>query len=144
MSDGYVPRAGSTAHKIIEFLKKQPAGAGFTSAELEAKVKVKSASMAMRKPLDAGTVVVEKQGNAFVYSLPAPPQPTDGKLTIGSWSDGDVIVQGGTPNEDGSVTYTRSQILQLLQFVTAPHIGTPVHTELVPTTPLLAGSGAQE
>jgi hypothetical protein len=144
MSDGYVPRAGTTAHKIIEFLKKQPAGASFTGPEFEAKLKVKHASQQLRKALEADIVVAEKRGNAFAYSLPAPPQPTDGKLTIGSWSDGDVIVQGGTPNEDGSVTYTRDQVLQLIRFVTAPHVGMPVHSELAPVaTPLLTASSQE-
>jgi hypothetical protein len=99
--------------------------------------------MAMRKPVDAGIVVAEKRGNAFVFSLPAPPQPTDGKLTIGSWSDGDIVVQGGTPNEDGSVTYTREQLLQLVRFVMTPCIGVPIHAEISSATPLLP-SGTQE
>lgn len=142
MSDGYAPRAGTTAHKILEFLKKQAAGTAFTAQELEAKLKVKHVSMAMRKPVEAELVAVEKHGNAYAYSMAAPPQPSDGKLTIGTWSDGDVVVQGGRLNEDDSVTYTRDQVLQLIRFVMKPHVGLPVETELAQAAPLLP-SGAQ-
>lgn len=142
MDDGYTPRAGTTAHKIIEFLRKQPAGTAFTGQELEVKLKLKTASMALRKAVAAEVVVVEKSGNAYAYSLPAPPQPSDGKLTIGCFSDGDTVVSGGTPNEDGSVTYSREQLLQLIRFVSAPTIGIPVHAEPVQDTPLLT-AGAQ-
>lgn len=146
MSDEYEPRAGTTAHKILEFLRKQPAGVAFTGHELEAKLKVKHASMSMRKAIAAGIVDYEKRGNAFVYSLVAPPQPDDGSLTIGSWSDGDTTVSGGTSNQDGSVTYTRTQLLQLIRFVTQPAIGTLISAELVPATvtPLLPTGGRQE
>lgn len=33
-----------------------------------------------------------------------------------------MTVAGGVNNEDGSVTYTREQLEQLLQHVTTPHI----------------------
>lgn len=146
MSDGYVPRAGTTAHKILEFLRKQGQGAQFTTQELAAKLKVKHVAAALRKAVEAEALAVEKQGNAYLYSLPAPPQPTDGKLQIGVFSDGDIVVSGGTPNEDGSVTYTREQLLQLIAFVTHPAIGTPVATELLPAArPMLTSPvGAQE
>lgn len=73
MSDEYTPRAGTAAQKVIEFLQKQPAGASFTGPELEAKLKVKSLSIAMRKPVEHGLVQSEKRGNALVFSLAAPP-----------------------------------------------------------------------
>lgn len=122
MSDGYKPRAGTTAATILEFFEKQPAGAEFTGHELEAKLKVKCAAMALRKAVEAGVVVTSKRSNAYVFSLVAPPQPSDGKLTIGNYSDGDVVVQGVQVNEDESVTFTRDQLQQLLQHVTTPHI----------------------
>lgn len=69
-----------------------------------------------------------------------PPQEPDGKLTIGSWSDGDVTVLGGDLTADGGVRFTREQLLQLIRFITSPAIGTLVHSELVPVTPLLTAA----
>lgn len=124
MSDGYTPRAGTTAEKIMEFLATQPADAAFTAQELEAKLKIKHAAMCLHKAIEAGTVTATKRGRVNLFSLAAPPQPSDGKLTIGNWSDGDVTVCGVQINEDDSVTFTRDQILQLLQHVTLPHVAT--------------------
>lgn len=73
MSDDYTPRDGTTAHKILEFLRKQDPGSTFTSQQLSAKVKVKNAGMALRKAVEAGIVDLEKSGNTYLYSLPAPP-----------------------------------------------------------------------
>lgn len=125
MSDEYTPREGTVAHQIMEFLRKQAPGTTFTGKQLEEKLKVKFASISLAKAIEAGAVEAVKEGRGYSYSLPAPPQPTDGKLTIGIWSDGDITVSGGSSNEDGSTTYTREQLLQLIQFVSVPAVGTP-------------------
>jgi hypothetical protein len=39
-----------------------------------------------------------------------------------------VSVAGGTENEDGSVTYTRSQLQQLFGFLSAPTLTIPMPT----------------
>jgi hypothetical protein len=122
MRDGYTPREGTTAHTIIEWLRKQPAGTAMSGAELDEKLKVNFSSASLKPAIEAGVIDAVKQGRGYVFSLAAPPQPSDGKLTIGSWSDGDVTVEGGTPNEDGSVTYTRQQLQQLVLHVTTPHL----------------------
>jgi hypothetical protein len=145
MSDDYTPRDGTTAHKILEFLRKQDPGSTFTSQQLSAKVKVKNAGMALRKAVEAGIVDLEKSGNTYLYSLPAPPQPADGRLLIGAFSDGDVSVAGGTPNQDGSVTYTRDQLVQLIRFVTQPAVGSIIEAQVVTpsATTLLPAPGAE-
>jgi hypothetical protein len=143
MSDEYTPRDGTVAHTIVEFLRKQGPGVQFTGLQLETKLKVKHAATSLRKAVDAGLVDLEKQGRTCLYSHPAPPQPPDGKLHIAAFSDGDVSIAGGTSNEDGSTTYTRDQVVQLIRFVTQPTIGSIVEAQLLPsaTTTLLPASG---
>lgn len=138
-TDEYTPRKGTVAHTILEFLRKQAPGAQFTGKQLQDKLKVKWATIGLRKAVEAGVIVVEKLGNEHAYSLPAPPQPPDGRLTIACWSDGDTMVVGGQSNEDGSVTFTREQLLQLVAFVSQPALVMPVPMPVaVPAaTPLL-------
>lgn len=123
MTPEYAPREGSIPHKVIEHLKRLEPEAMITSAEI---VELFNAGAGMstqlRKCVDAGLLVAQRSGRSMAYSLPPPTEPSDGKLVIASWSDGDVMVRGGQAGDDGSVVYTREQMDQLVKHVTQPHI----------------------
>ncbi len=118
----YTPREGTIPAKVVAFLSTKPEGYAMSSSEISTQFECTSVSTVLRKAVEAGLLTTTKHGNAFTYSLADAPEPRDGTLQIGSWSDGDVTVIGGTPNGDNSITYTRAQIQQLLLHVTVPHI----------------------
>lgn len=130
MNDGYTPRAGTIAQQVIEHLESGQAGSSMSAAEIanEFDCTVTSVSTALKQAVEAGALVTAKEGRHTYWSLPeqeTPAAPDDGRLQIASWNDGDVMVRGGGIGDDGSVTYTREQILQLFQHVTVPHIAIP-------------------
>jgi hypothetical protein len=123
MSRAYTPRAGSLAQKVIDHLTEH--GGTLTSGEIAQTFgHAGGVSTLLRKAVEVGLLTAEKISNAFTYSLPEPeaePAPTDGKLQISFYHDGDVGVVGATITDDG-VVFTKDQLVQLFQRVTTPHI----------------------
>jgi len=120
MSD-YAPREGSLGERLLQHLQNHP-GRIFTPTELAEACDMSKGNISRQaSPLvAAGLVESIGAGRATAYRLAEAAVATEpgGALLIAAYSDGDVSVQGGQRNEDGSTTYTRGQMQQLLQFVT--------------------------
>lgn len=126
MARTYSPPNGSTAAKVIAHLEKH---GGSLERDRIAKlcgIKPVGVSSNLRSAVNAGLLEVERTAHGFSYSLAAAGAPAKdeqpSKLLIGCYSDGDVVVKGGTLNVDDSVTYTREQLQQLLEHCTRPHV----------------------
>lgn len=129
MTRAYTPPAGSLARRVIDYLTE--AGGGFlTTADLRDDFGTSNPSSCLANAIKNGLLVAERNGLTFHYSLPGsdtpPPPPSDGKLTITTYFDGDVGIGGAVVAEDGSVLITREQLLQLFQHCTTPHIALPL------------------
>lgn len=69
-----------------------------------------------------GSTVKQKARTQASAKTTEPVDADDDDLTIAVWDDGDVVVGGITPNEDGtSVTFTRGQINRIFSALTRPH-----------------------
>jgi hypothetical protein len=132
MSDGYKPRRGSLAEKVIAHLQKKPKPLNTEQINELFGAHRTGVRANLSGAIAAGILEVAHEGNKLLFSLaqPAAAAADDGALTIATWSDGDVSIAGGTANEDGSMTYSRAQLLQLIRFVMTPAIGMPVHSEV--------------
>jgi hypothetical protein len=126
MSDAYTPREGTLPALVIAHLESQEAGYQVDNAYIVENLGGNKSSVAtqLKKALVAGLLVAEKSGKGWVYSLPEAPAPTNGKLDIVTYADGDVGVSGMAITEDGAV-FTREQLVQLLTHVTTPHVQMP-------------------
>lgn len=128
MSAGaYVPRKGTMTAKIVDYLTEHP-DEELDRDEIAAKFKDVSAvsvTSLLNNAAKRGVLRVQMRGMRNAYSAPGPAEPeepSDGKLQIATYSDGDVSVHGGQLCDDGQVMYTRVQIEQLIARVTTPHI----------------------
>lgn len=148
MTRPYKPHAGSTARKVIDHLTKH--GGEITRDQVAKKFGVEKPAhitSLLRNAIKHGLLKTARTGNgATVFTMPPPSgseaPAKNAPLLIGVWSDGDVSVRGGTENEDGSVTYTRAQVQQLLAHVTQPHTGLAAVAPVEVYGPRPAGSPA--
>jgi hypothetical protein len=128
----YRPPAGSTAEAVVAYLKKN--GGTLDGEQIAKKFGgvARNVSTCLRKAVEADLLVAEREGQRYVWSLPAN-QPTaeadDEPLEIANYNDGDVVVLGGTQNENGSVTYSRKQVEQFIDHLTRPHVVLPAPKE---------------
>lgn len=122
MTHAYQPRAGSAGALVLAHLQEH--GGSLTSEQIAALIDKETGSIStlLKTAVREGVLVVEGVRGSLTYSLPEPVPPADGPLRISTWDDGDVVVAGGVINEDGSVTYTREQMAQLVKRMTTPHV----------------------
>jgi hypothetical protein len=128
----YRPPAGSTAEAVVDHLQKH--GGTLDGEQIAKKFGgiARNVSTCLRKAVEAGILVADREGQRYVWSLPTSQpdaQEDDERLEIANYNDGDVVVIGGTENKDGSVTYTRKQVEQFIAHVTTPHIVLPAARE---------------
>ncbi len=127
----YQPRPGSVLTKVLDYLAANPQ-ATLTKEDIAAAYGCASVSVAalLRPAIKAGLITVRREGLASIYGLGAGTAPTAepepaGPLQIATWNDGDVLVKGHIENVDGTITFSRAQIQQLITHVTTPHIALP-------------------
>jgi hypothetical protein len=125
----YKVREGSLAHKVIEHLTAQGAGANMSSAEIKQLFSTNTVAGNLANAITHGMLAADGKGRATRYRLAQEPEPAADPatepLTYAIHSDGDVQVYGGSQCEDGSVMYTRAHIAQLFEAITRPHTPLP-------------------